>query len=73
MSQPLLEAVWTRLPHGTRMVANAVTLETEALLVESQARLSGDLLRIELSKPAPLGKMRGWRASYPLVQWSVTR
>lgn len=65
--------VWleTHLPHGTRIVANAVTLETEALLTSAQARLGGDLLRIELSEPAAIGPRRGWRASYPIVQWSV--
>jgi len=73
MSEALLNAVWARLQPGQRIVANAVTLETEALLIESQARFGGDLLRIELSEPTPLGRMRGWRASYPLVQWSVTR
>lgn len=57
---------------GTRLVANAVTLETEALLLDAQARLGGDLLRIELSAAAPLGPRRGWQASRPIVQWSVT-
>jgi precorrin-6Y C5,15-methyltransferase (decarboxylating) len=28
-------------------------------------------MRIELSDAAPLGTRRGWRASYPVVQWSV--
>ncbi|MCR8546877.1 precorrin-6y C5,15-methyltransferase (decarboxylating) subunit CbiE [Salipiger sp. P9] len=67
----LLGWLETHLPHGTRLVANAVTLETEALLTSAQARLGGDLLRIELSEPAAIGPRRGWRASYPIVQWSV--
>lgn len=57
---------------GTRLVANAVTLETEALLLEAQAVHGGDLLRIDLSQAAPLGPRRGWKAAYPIVQWSVT-
>ncbi|KEQ51905.1 bifunctional cobalt-precorrin-7 (C(5))-methyltransferase/cobalt-precorrin-6B (C(15))-methyltransferase [Sphingobium chlorophenolicum] len=71
LSQSLLEALFA-LPGGsTRLVANAVTLESEALLARWHADKGGDLLRIELAQAAPLGTRRGWRAAYPLVQWSV--
>ena len=45
----------------------------EALLVQWQAARGGQLLRIALSEVAPIGRRRGWRAAYPVVQWSVTR
>ena len=61
-----------RLGHGTRLVANAVTLETEALLTQLHARHGGALLRIELAGAAPLGTMRGWQPARPLLQWSLT-
>jgi precorrin-6Y C5,15-methyltransferase (decarboxylating) len=54
------------------LVANAVTLESEALLAQWHARLGGELLRMEMASAAPLGTRRGWKAAYPLVQWSVT-
>lgn len=73
LDSPLLDALWGGLPAGSRIVAHGVTLETESLLACAQARLGGMLLRIELSQAAPLGSRRGWRASYPVVQWSVTR
>ncbi|MEQ4538382.1 MAG: precorrin-6y C5,15-methyltransferase (decarboxylating) subunit CbiE [Billgrantia sp.] len=73
LSESLLEVLWRRLPPGVRVVANAVTLESEALLAEWQRRAGGELLRIELSSAAPLGNRRGWKASYPIVQWRVTR
>lgn len=60
------------LPAGVRLVAHAVTLESEALLAQLQAERGGMLLRIELAEAAPLGRLRGWKASYPVVQWSVT-
>ncbi|RWR33812.1 precorrin-6y C5,15-methyltransferase (decarboxylating) subunit CbiE [Sinirhodobacter populi] len=69
----LMTALWNLLPAGTRLVAHAVTLETEALLTIWHARAGGSLLRVELSEAAPLGRKRGWKASYPVVQWSVTR
>lgn len=69
----LLDHVWAVLPPGTRIVANGVTLETEALLALWHGQKGGELLRIELASAAPLGSMRGWRPSRPVVQWSVIR
>ena len=73
LSTALLAALWQVLPQGCRLVANAVTLESEALLSQAQATHGGSLLRIELAEAAPLGGKRGWKASYPVVQWSVLR
>ncbi|TNF10286.1 MAG: precorrin-6y C5,15-methyltransferase (decarboxylating) subunit CbiE [Rhodobacteraceae bacterium] len=72
-SMALYDWLWSHLPEGTRIVANGVTLETEALLAGLQSRHGGSLLRIELSRAEPLGSMRGWSAARPVVQWSVTR
>ena len=58
------------LPPGTRIVANAVTLESEAMLTETQARLGGNLMRVEISDVVEIGPKRGWRAAYPITQWS---
>jgi precorrin-6B C5,15-methyltransferase / cobalt-precorrin-6B C5,C15-methyltransferase len=71
--QSLFDALWAMIPAGTRLVANAVTLETEALLLAEQNKHGGELMRIELAQAAPLGSMRGWVPSRPLVQWSVVR
>lgn len=71
LSDPLLETVWSRLPVGTRLVANAVTLESEAVLTRWHGQKGGSLLRIELADAASLGNRRGWRARYPVVQWSA--
>ncbi|WP_285017720.1 precorrin-6y C5,15-methyltransferase (decarboxylating) subunit CbiE [Novosphingobium sp. fls2-241-R2A-195] len=71
LSDGLLDALWQRLPTGTRLVANAVTLESEALLARWQGEQGGTLMRIELADAAPLGTRRGWRSRYPVVQWSV--
>ncbi|MFN3208635.1 MAG: precorrin-6y C5,15-methyltransferase (decarboxylating) subunit CbiE [Roseovarius sp.] len=53
-----------------RIVANAVTLESETLLVNAQARVGGDLTRIEIGQARPVGGRRGWAQSFPIVQWS---
>ncbi|WP_171102267.1 precorrin-6y C5,15-methyltransferase (decarboxylating) subunit CbiE [Ruegeria sp. HKCCD7255] len=72
LSAELLGWLRDTLPKGTRLVANAVTLESEALLAQWQADIGGELLRIELAHSAPLGPRRGWKSAYPVVQWSVT-
>jgi precorrin-6Y C5,15-methyltransferase (decarboxylating) len=66
-----IETVLASVPAGTRIVANAVTLESEATLAAAQARFGGELLRIDLAAAAPLGQMRGWAHARPVVQWSV--
>jgi precorrin-6Y C5,15-methyltransferase (decarboxylating) len=71
LSPALLAWLAWRLPPGTRLVAHAVTLESEALLAHWHGEKGGSLLRIELAEAAPLGARRSWRASYPVVQWSV--
>lgn len=73
ISPAMLDRVWQMMPEGARLVANAVTLEAEALLASWHAEKGGDLLRIELAHANPLGRKRGWKSSYPIVQWSVTK
>lgn len=73
VTDAVLARLWKMLPHGVRVVANAVTLESEALLMQWHARAGGDLMRLEVSQAAPLGTKRGWRAAYPIVQWRVVR
>ncbi len=55
---------------GTRMVAHAVTLESEALLVDWAARKGGNLMRVEIAQAEPLGRLRGWVSARPIVQWA---
>jgi precorrin-6Y C5,15-methyltransferase (decarboxylating) len=71
LSKELLQALEVRLPKDTRLVANAVTLESEALLTSWHQRLGGELMRIDLSQAEPLGSKRGWKATYPIIQWRV--
>lgn len=72
-SEDVLQAIWRRITPGTRLVANAVALETQALLIRWHGMHGGQLLRIDLAQAAPLGTMQGWHPSRPQLQWSVTR
>lgn len=66
-------ALWPLLPEGARLVANGVTLETEAVLAACQAASGGTLLRADLAEATPLGHFRGWQSARSVVQWSVTK
>jgi precorrin-6Y C5,15-methyltransferase (decarboxylating) len=66
----MLDFVTDALLPGGRLAVNAVTLETEALLIARHAALGGDLIRIALTRSEPIGSMRGWRAAMPVTQWS---
>lgn len=61
------------LSAGGRLVANAVTLEMEAILLDHQARLGGTLVRVDVSRASPVGGMQGWRPAMPVTQWSWVR
>jgi len=70
-SATLFSRLFDLLPQGTRLIANGVTLETEALLSQLHAQKGGDLLRIELAQARPLAGMRGWQPARPIVQWNA--
>jgi precorrin-6y C5,15-methyltransferase (decarboxylating) CbiE subunit/precorrin-6Y C5,15-methyltransferase (decarboxylating) CbiT subunit len=69
----LLDACLDNLPSGGRLVANAVTAESEALLAQAHSRLGGRLLRFQHYRSEPLGGFTGWRPQLPVTQWAVTR
>ena len=68
----LLDACLAHLQAGGRLVANAVTTESEALLTQAYSRLGGQLRRFQHYRGEPLGGHTGWRPQYPITQWSVT-
>lgn len=73
LDRAMFDAVLSRLAPGTRLVAHAVTLETEALLGELHQQHGGELMRVEIAHAAPLGRYRSWEAARPVVQWSAVR
>ena len=69
-SQPgVVDACWAALSSGGRMVVNAVSLETEALLFDVHARNGGSLTRVSIERVEAVGLKRGWRAGMPVTQW----
>jgi precorrin-6B C5,15-methyltransferase / cobalt-precorrin-6B C5,C15-methyltransferase len=68
-----IDRCWEALLPGGRLVANAVTLESESLLVALRSRLGGELTRLSIDHAEPLGHYLGWRPQRPVVQWVVVK
>lgn len=73
LNAAMFEGLWPLLPAGTRLVAHAVTIETEALLADLHQRHGGELMRIEIAHAGELGRYRAFEPSRPVVQWSVVK
>lgn len=74
VTQPaLLEESWRHLRPGGRMVVNAVTAESEALLVQWFSHRGGTLRKMQVYRAAPLGDFTTWRPQLPGTQWIGTK
>ncbi|OBI78149.1 precorrin-6Y C5,15-methyltransferase (decarboxylating) subunit CbiT, partial [Mycobacterium sp. E740] len=74
LTQPgLLQACFDRLPVGGTLVANAVTVESEALVAQWYSAHGGELRRLQHHRGEPLGGFTGWRPAMPVTQWVVDK
>ncbi len=69
----VIDAAWAALPEGCHLVANAVTIETQADLMRRHVAMGGTLSKIEVSRADPVGPFHGWRASMPVIQWVIVK
>ncbi len=65
----VLDRAMEALNPGGKLVVNAVTLETQALLAERHATQGGELILLQVAEASPLGRYRGWRPAMPITQW----
>jgi precorrin-6B C5,15-methyltransferase / cobalt-precorrin-6B C5,C15-methyltransferase len=71
MDDGVFESVWAALKSGGRLVANAVTIESEARLIDLFGRFGGDLVRLQVARVDKVGTAFGWRPAMPVTQWRV--
>jgi precorrin-6Y C5,15-methyltransferase (decarboxylating) len=69
----VFDAAWGALRPGGRIVANAVTLESESFLKHAFHRHGGELVRIEIMKAGKIGGFHGWRPAMPVTQWRAVK
>ncbi|SLN22596.1 Precorrin-6Y C(5,15)-methyltransferase [decarboxylating] [Roseovarius albus] len=73
LSRETFEASWAALRPLGRMVCNAVTLESEALLLELHKEHGGQLVKLSVNRAEPIGGLTGWRPLMPVTQWSLIK
>jgi precorrin-6Y C5,15-methyltransferase (decarboxylating) len=72
----VFDAVWSALKPGGRLVANAVSLGSEARLIELFQHHGGELIRLDIARSGTAGnsgKVFVWRPAAPIVQWRVIK
>jgi precorrin-6B C5,15-methyltransferase / cobalt-precorrin-6B C5,C15-methyltransferase len=72
-TENLLATCWQALSTGGRLVANAVTVESELVLLHWHRQQGGELTRIAIQHAEPIGQFLGWKAKAPVTQWTVTK
>ncbi|MDF3238739.1 precorrin-6y C5,15-methyltransferase (decarboxylating) subunit CbiE [Pseudomonas veronii] len=69
----VLETCWQHLRPGGRLVANAVTLQSEMTLMAWRARHGGELTRLHVAQAQPLGEFDTWRQALPITLLNVIK
>lgn len=69
----LVRLCWEALVPGGRLVAHAVTLETERVLVDARSELGGELTRFHVEHAEPVGGFTGWTPARAIVQWAAVK
>ena len=73
LTDGVFDAAWAALKPLGRFVSNAVTLESEAILMELHKKYGGELVRLAVTRAEPVGPYCGWRPFMPVTQWSLIK
>lgn len=68
-----LDPCWAALRPGGRLVANSVTVETEAALLARQAGWGGTLTRLGIERLDAVGAFRAFRPSMTVTQYAAVK
>jgi precorrin-6Y C5,15-methyltransferase (decarboxylating) len=69
----MLEAAWNALRAQGRIVVNAVTLETQALLAQAFENKGGDLTHLQVARARPVGRFHALDPAMGVLQWRATK
>ncbi|MNH88138.1 Precorrin-6Y C(5,15)-methyltransferase [decarboxylating] [compost metagenome] len=69
----VLDACWAALKPGGRLIANAVTLQSEMTLMAWREQHGGELTRIHIAQAQPLGDFDTWRQALPITVLDMTK
>jgi precorrin-6Y C5,15-methyltransferase (decarboxylating) len=68
-----MDACWESLKPGGRLVANAVTIQSEMALVTWRAAHGGELTKLLVSQAQPLGGFDTWRSALPVTIYAARK
>ena len=71
----VVDAAWRELRPGGMLVVNAITVETQALLIQTRAWLGGTLTRIGIERLDMVGSshLHALRPAMAVLQWAVQK
>jgi precorrin-6Y C5,15-methyltransferase (decarboxylating) len=69
----VIDKAFAALKPGGRIVANAVTLDTETAIIGAQARLGGTLTRLSVERLDAVGGKQAFRPAMTVTQWSAVK
>ncbi|MDX1738600.1 MAG: precorrin-6y C5,15-methyltransferase (decarboxylating) subunit CbiE [Alphaproteobacteria bacterium] len=72
-SPGLVDACFDALPTGGRLVANAVTLQGEAKLMDMHERFGGEMSRQSVSRLVKVGPHHGWKPFMQVTQYLLIK
>lgn len=73
VSEAVIDACLNALKPNGRLVVHAVTLSSEACLLEAFSRHGGELTRLSIAKAEPVGPYFGWKSAMPVTQWAYIK
>jgi len=73
LSVEVFEACWTALRPLGRLVVNAVTLESEGVLLGLHAGYGGSLVKLNIARAEPIGGLMGWKPARPVTQLALVK
>lgn len=73
LSEAAFEACWEALKPLGRLVANAVTIESEQVILALHARFGGELCKLQIARAEAVGRLSGWKPAMPVTQWSLVK
>ncbi len=69
----LIDKAFTALRPGGRIVANAITLDTETAVLAAQGKFGGTLTRLSIERLDAVGGKQAFRPAMTVMQWSAAK
>ncbi len=73
LSEAVFDAAWAQLKPLGRLVANAVTIESEQAMLALRKKHGGELAKIQVARAEAVGRLSGWKPAMAVTQWSLVK